>query len=153
MECNVQFISDLSDFIERILAILENEIDCQIFISGTFDNMVYKNILDKILKGSGLKNCKMIIPYVTSSGIISRAYINKICGQGGQVRLNSKFKNNIIVVGSNVFVLSFSSKYTKEVGLKSNFECCVQTNHSETVKNVCETFMAMWDKGLPLANA
>jgi hypothetical protein len=152
MEWSIQFISDLSEFIERILSMLESEIDCQVFISGTFDNKVYKDILDKILKAGNLENCKIIIPYVTSSGIISRSFIDKICEKGGQVRLNSKFKNNLIIVGSSAFILSFSSKYTKENGLKSNFECCVLTNYNETVNNVYETFMNAWDKGLPLTN-
>jgi hypothetical protein len=153
MKSSIQFITDLNKLKEEIFALLSSETDSDILISGTFDNLIYKHILDEILKNCAIKNCRIIIPYVTSSGIISRPYINKISNLGGQIRHNGKFKTNIIVIGKYVFILSFSSKFSKEYGIKSEFECCIETDDEGTLENIYDTFTNMWNKGLPLINS
>jgi hypothetical protein len=153
MENNVQFISDLSEFLQRVLVMINNGMDYEILISGTFDHSLFKEILDKLLENNKINKCKILIPYVMSSGIVSRGYMNKICKSGGEIRMNSKFRKNLIVVGKEVFVLSLSSQYVKDIGIKSNFECAVQTDDSKTVNGICETFEKIWDKGLPIVNA
>ncbi|MEG0771891.1 hypothetical protein [Clostridium sp.] len=148
---NTQFVDSLENFM-KILAMALAEKDIRVLVSGTFDNIVYKTILDKILNSSHIRDCKIIIPLVTSSGVISRSYINKICNNGGNIRINSQFRKNIVVIGNKAFVLSFSGKYNKQYGIKTHFECCIQTDEVEVVEKICESFMIGWQDSLPLVN-
>lgn len=148
---NTQFVDSLDNFM-AILAMALKANNIKILISGAFDNVIYKTILDKILNSCHIKECKIIIPFVTSSGVISRAYINKICNSGGNIRINSQFRKNIIVIGDKAFVLSFSGKYNKQYGMKAHFECCIQTDEVHVVEKICESFMVGWQESLPLMN-
>lgn len=145
------FIDNLEFFMKRLILTLD-EVDREVFISGSLENIIYKTILDSILNSKQGKNCSIIIPFVTSSGIISRNYINKIIANGGHVRINSQFRKDIIIIGNNAFILSFSSKYNKQSGIKTYFESCIQTDNEEVVEMVCESFMSGWKDSLPLGN-
>jgi hypothetical protein len=146
-----QYIGEIAEFTELVMYLLESEINLQILISGTFDNGVYKDILDMVLKNRRVKNCRLIIPYVTSSGAISRPYINKISENGGQVRINSQFKKSLLVIGRFAFLLSFSSKYYSSYGLKTKFEYSMLTDDVNTVQTIQKDFIDMWNESLPLA--
>jgi hypothetical protein len=146
-----QFVDSLENFM-KVLTVTLEEKDIKIFVSGTFDNIIYKTILDKIINSCHSKDCKIIIPFVTSSGIISRSYINKICNNGGNVRINSQFRKNIIIIGNKAFVLSFSGKYNKQYGIKTHFECCIQTDEVAVVEKIRGSFMNGWQDSLPLVN-
>lgn len=147
MENHIQFIADLNDFFQILLVTIDSKIHNQILISGTFEHPLFKRILDRLLKTNNIKNSKVLIPYVSSSGTLSRNYINKISGSGGEIRMNSTFKKNLIVIDKEVFIISLSSKYTKDI-IKSNFECAVQTNDKKTVNYICEIFEKIWIKSL-----
>lgn len=152
MENSTIFINDFDSLNEKILYILDNEDDSEVLVSGVFDNFSYKKILNTVLSSKKTRKNKIIIPYISGSGIISRAYINKICVSKSELRANSQFKNNIIVVGNHVFVLSFSYKHDKEYGVKTIFECCILTNDPNAVEATRNSFQAAWDKGFPLSN-
>jgi hypothetical protein len=145
-----QYIGELADFTELIMYLLESEINLQILISGAFDNVIYKDILDMVLRFRKAKNCRLIIPYVTSSGVISRPYINKISENGGQIRINSQFKKNLLVIGRYVFLISFSNKYNSSYGVKTKFEYSIITDQVSVVNAIQNDFMDMWNESLPL---
>ena len=146
-----RFIENLNEFIEALNVALENQ-DIEVIVSGAFDNRIYKTILDKVIDNSNVKDCKIIIPFINSSGIISRAYINKVYRSGGNFRVNSQFRKSFIVIGNQVFVLSFSTKYNSQEGIKSYFECCIQTEEPEIVEKICKSFMNKWEQSVPLVN-
>lgn len=146
-----QYISNLSEFMELIMHLLESEINLQILISGTFENVLYKDILDMILKYKKVKNCRLIIPYITSSGAISRHYINKLSSEGGQVRINSHFKKSLLVIGEYALLLSFSHKYHSSYRVRTKFECGVLTDDINIVEAIKNDFMNKWNESLPLA--
>jgi hypothetical protein len=149
--CNcIQYIDDIELFVQRIQALLKEEEHATILVAGNFDNLAYKQLLDKLLISRHIKNCKIVIPYVTNSGIISRSYINRIFNNGGEIRINSKFRNNLIVIGRHAFILSFSCKYNKEYGTKTYFECCVETNAPEAVDKIKSTLLSLWIESLPI---
>lgn len=153
MENTIQFISDLNNFINLVLSMLDNIGDADILIAGIFDGLVFRDILNRILAIKNLNRCKIIIPYISKTGIASRNYTNKIMDNGGEVRLNSRFNNNLIVIGNNAFVLSFSQKYNSGYGLKSSFQNCIATNYDSAVNEIKEVFMNNWHNSLPLSNA
>lgn len=153
MENNIQFVTDLGEFLQRVLLAIDSELNYQILISGTFDHSLFKVILDNILQNDKIKKCKVLIPYIGNYGVVSRGYINKISHAGGEIRMNSTFKKSLIVIGKEVFILSLSSKYMKDIVIKSNFECAVHTDDIKTVNNIYETFENVWDKSLPIVNA
>jgi len=153
MESNIQFVTNLKEFIQMVLTTLNNENDYQILISGTFDHSLFKEIIDNLIVNKKIDKCKVLTPYVSSNGIVSRSYINKISNSGGEVRINSIFKKNLIVIGKEVFILSLSSKYIKDLGIKSHFECAVQTNDGKTVNFIYDIFEKMWDKSMPIEKA
>lgn len=148
---NTQFIDNIDQFIQVVMVALEN-IGVEILISGVFDNETYKKIFDNIINNSNIKDCKIIIPYVTSSGIISRMYINKLFKNGSKVRINSQFRKNLIVIGKHAFVLFFSPKYNKQDGVKFQFEYCMQTEEQEVVEKIRESFVDKWQYSIPLVN-
>lgn len=152
MENNIKFVTDLGEFLQSVLATINSEVHYQILISGTFDHPLFKEILNKLLGNEKIDKCKILIPYVSSSGVISRGFISKISDSGGEIRMNSMFRKNLIVIGKEAFILSLSSKYMKDLAVKSNFECAVQTDDSKTVNYICETFQKVWDKSLPISN-
>jgi hypothetical protein len=132
---------------------LENIGDTDIFIAGTFDSFAYREILNRLLNINNLSKCKMIIPYISKNGIASRTFTNKIIIKGGEVRLNSRFNNNLIIIDNNAFVLSFNQKYNPGYGMKSSFESCILTNADKVINDVKEIFMNNWHNSLPLNNA
>jgi hypothetical protein len=132
---------------------LDNISDVDILIAGTFDSLAYRDILNRIITISNLNKCKMIIPYVSKNGIASRTYTNEIINNGGEVRLNSRFNNNLIVIGNHAFVINFNQKYNPGYGMKSSFESCILTNFDNAVNDVKKVFMNNWHNSLPLNNA
>ncbi|WP_069998050.1 hypothetical protein [Cellulosilyticum sp. I15G10I2] len=94
----------------------------------------------------------MIIPYITNSGIISRSYINKVSQKDVDFRVNSQFRKSLIVIGNQVFLLSFSAKYSKSDGLRSHFECCMQIDVTEVVSKILDHFNEKWQQSVPLVN-
>jgi hypothetical protein len=146
-----QYIGDLSEFLESVINLLKDDISMQIFISGAFDTALYKEIMDMLLKFKKVNNCRLIIPYVTSTGAISRPYINKLSANGGQVRINSHYKKNLLVLGSHAFLLSFSNKYHSSYGFKTKFECSMLTEDGIAVQKIRDDFMSVWAESLPLA--
>lgn len=153
MENTIQFITDINSFIDLVLSMLENIGDTDIFIAGTFDSFIYRDILNKLVNINSLNKCKIIIPYISKNGIASRAFTNKIINRGGAVRLNSRFNNNLIVIGNNAFVLAFNQKYNPGYGMKSSFESCIVTNDNKVLNDITEVFMNNWHNSLPLNNA
>ncbi|MBU3142930.1 hypothetical protein [Clostridium sp. CF012] len=152
MGSNVQFITDLEDLLQIILITLNNENDYHILISGTFDHELFKKLLKTLVDKNKINKCKILMPYVSNSGILSRVYINKISKAGGEIRITSMFRKNLIVIGNQVFILSLSSRYLKDLGIKSNFECAIQTDDSNTINYINETFEKIWDKSLPIVS-
>lgn len=152
MGSNVQFITDLEDLAQRILITLNNENDYEILISGTFDHELFKDLLKTLAKDNKINKCKILMPYIGSTGILSRVYINKISNAGGEIRITSMFRKNLIVIGTQVFILSLSSRSLKDLGIKSNFECAVQTDDSNTINYINETFYKIWDKSLTIVS-
>ncbi|MBK5240021.1 hypothetical protein [Clostridium sp.] len=152
MGSKVQFITDLEDLEQRILTALNNENDYKILISGTFDHELFKKLLKLLVDNNNINKCRILMPYVSNSGILSRVYINKIGDVGGKIRITSMFRKNLIVIGTQVFILSLSSRYLKDLGVKSNFECAVQTDDSNIINSINETFEKVWDKSLPIMN-
>lgn len=153
MENTIQFIADLNSFINLALSMLDNLSDVDILIAGTFNSFVYRDILNRVIALNNLSRCKMIIPYISKNGMVSRTYTNRIIDNGGEVRLNSRFNNNILVIGDNAFVISFNQKYNPGYGMKSSFESCVVTNFSSAVNDIKNVFMNNWHNSLPLSNA
>lgn len=150
MGSKVQFITDLEDLIQRLLITLNNENDYPILISGTFDHELFKKLLKMLLDNNKINKCKILMPFVSNSGILSRVYINRICNAGGMIRITSMFRKNLIIIGTEVFILSLSSRYLKDLGIKSNFECAVHTDDSNTINYINEMFKEIWDKSLPI---
>ncbi len=152
MGSKVQFITDLEDLEQRILTTLNNQNDYTILISGTFDHELFKKLLKMLVDNNKINKCRILMPYVSNSGILSRVYINKISNLGGKIRITSMFRKNLIVIGTQVFILSLSARCLKDLGIKSNFECAVQTDDSNIIKSINETFQKVWDKSLPIVN-
>ncbi|MGK0465024.1 MAG: hypothetical protein ACJAX4_000295 [Clostridium sp.] len=153
MGSKVQFITDLEDLEQRILTTLNNQNDYEILISGTFDHNLFKKLLKMLVDNNKINKCRILIPYVGNSGILSRVCINKISNVGGKIRITSMFRKNLIVIGTQVFILSLSSRCLKDLGIKSNFECAVQTDDSNTINSINETFEKVWDNSLPIVDA
>jgi hypothetical protein len=152
MGSKIQFITDLEDLEQRILTTLNNQNDYKILISGTFDHELFKKLLKILVDNNKINKCRILMPYVSNSGILSRVYINKICNVGGNIRITSLFRKNLIVIGTQVFILSLSSRCLKDLGIKSNFECAVQTDDSNIINSINEAFEKAWDKSLPIVN-
>ena len=152
MGSNVQFINDLDDLVQKILIALNTENDCEILISGTFDHELFKKLLSILMDNNKINKCKILMPYISNSGVLSRVHINKISRAGGYIRITNMFRKNLIVIGNQVFILSLSSRYLKDLGIKSNFECAVQTDDSHTNNYVNEIFGEIWDKSLPIVS-
>lgn len=150
MESCVQYIENLEEFKECIDEVINAENDCRILIAGTFENEVYKEVVEKALMSGKIRASRIIIPMVGKNGLVSRNYINKICSVGGQIKLNSKYKNNIIIIGNYAFIISFSSKYSSDTGIRYNFECCIVTNELHTVEKIGSKFDDIWNHSLPL---
>lgn len=150
MENTIQFIADLNSFINIVLSMLDNISDVDILIAGTFDSFAYRDILNRIVALNNLSKCKMIIPYISKNGIVSRTYTNKIIDDGGEVRLNSRFNNNLLVIGDTAFVITFNQKYKPGYGMKISFESCVVTNFNEAVETIKKVFMNNWHNSLPI---
>jgi hypothetical protein len=150
MESCIHYIENLEEFKGYVSDVLRIENDYQMLIAGTFDNEVYKEVVEKALVNGTIKNSKIIIPMVGKNGLVSRSYINKICSVGGQIKINSKYKNNIIVIGGYAFIISFSSKYSSDTGIKFTFECCIATNEHCTVEKIKNKFNEIWNYSLPL---
>jgi len=83
---------------------------------------------------------------------MSRQYINKLCKVSGNIRSNSQFRSNLIVIGNVAFILNFSAKYHKEEGMKYNFECAIKVENLDTVSDIRNSFMEKWNHSLPLVN-
>lgn len=152
MENTIQFIADLNSFINLVLSMLENISDVDVLISGTFDSVAYRDILNGIIAINNLNKCKMIIPYISKNGVISRTYTNKIIDNGGEVRLNSRFNNNLLIIGDTAFTITFNQKYKPGYGMKSSFESCIVTNFNNTVNDIKSFFMNNWHNSLPINN-
>ncbi|MCJ7691676.1 MAG: hypothetical protein MUO60_20525, partial [Clostridiaceae bacterium] len=131
---------------------LNNQNDYKILITGTFDHELFKKLLKLLVDNNKIKKCRILMPYISCSGILSRVYIKKISNVGGKIRLTSVFRKNLIVIGTQVFILSLSARCIKELGIKSNFECAVQTDDSNIINSINETFDNVWDKSLPIEN-
>lgn len=151
MDKVIFYIDDVEELKEYIKSLLNKEVISEVLISGTFDNEVYQEIIERVLITDYIKKAKIIIPMVGRNGIVSRSYINKICSSGGHMKISSKYKNNIVVVGDYALVLSFSSKYYHDGSTKVNFESCVATNDGEVVKKIIVKFNDIWKHSLPLA--
>ena len=152
MGSKVQFITESEDLIQRILTTLNKENDYQILISGTFDHELFKKLLKILIVNNKINKCRILMPYVSNSGILSRVYINKICNAGGNIRITSMYRKNLIVIGTQVFILSLSARCIKDLGIKNNFECAVQTDDSNIINSINETFEKIWGKSLPIIN-
>lgn len=149
---STEYFADVNQFINSISNMIQSNSNSEIFISGEFDNMVYREILNKIRNCTNLKACKIIIPYIPRHGVISRPNLNKICQAGCQVRINSRFNKNVILIGENAAVISLGHKYTKENGIKNYFSCSMVTNDSNAVEKIKKTFMNAWHGSMPLVN-
>jgi len=152
MESKVQFITESEDLVQRILTTLNKENDYKILISGTFDHELFKKLLKILVDNNKINKCRILMPYVSNSGILSRVYINKICNAGGKIRITSMYRKNLIVIGTQVFILSLSARCIKDLGIKNNFECAVQTDDSNIINSINETFEKVWGKSLPIIN-
>jgi len=148
-EC-VQFISDQEQFKDAISSLLKNPAHREIFISGIWGKFIYRDIINKIIDNNYSDRCRIIIHHITDDKGIRNPHINQICKLGGKVRVNSKFSNCIVIIGDNVFIVSFTYKYDKEQGLKINFGCSMYTNHDETLKEIKEVLNHEWDRSFPL---
>lgn len=151
MQSSAVFISDLVQLKEQILSILAVENNSEVLLSGMFDNFSLKEILDSVLSSKNTSNYKIIIPYILGRGIMSRAYINKVCMSKNELRINSRFKPNLLVIGNHAFILSFSYRYNKQCGMKMFFECCVMTDDSTAVEDIKKVFQSAWDEGFSLS--
>jgi len=148
---DTKFITEQNQLLD-ILTLTLVDTKLEILISGNFDNIIYKKLFDTILKSNNLRECKIIIPYISSTGIMSRQYINKLCKVSGNIRSNSQFRSNLIVIGNVAFILNFSAKYHKEEGMKYNFECAIKVENLDTVSDIRNSFMEKWNHSLPLVN-
>ncbi|NLZ48071.1 MAG: hypothetical protein GX895_04655 [Clostridiales bacterium] len=143
----IDHVEELKEYIEKLL---RKEAVSEVLISGTFDNEVYQEIIERTLITDNIKKSKIIIPMVGRNGIVSRNYINKICSAGGHMKINSKYRSNIVVIGNYALILSFSSKHYHNGTIKVNFEYCVVTNDEEVVKKITNKFNDIWNYSLPL---
>lgn len=150
MDSNIEYIDKLEELKSFINSLLISENDYRVWVAGTFDNEVYKDIIEMVLNKGCTKNLQIIIPMVGKNGLVSRSYINKICSAGGEIKINSKFKNNIVIIGRHIFVISFSNNYSANNGMKITFECCVATNEVSTVAKISNRFIDIWNHSLPL---
>lgn len=153
MESNIHFVTDLVEFLQTVLVTINSEFHNQIFICGTFDHSLFKIITDMLLEHNKINTCKILIPHIASTGIASRSYINKLSNFGGEIRLNSTFRKNLVVIGKDAFILSLSSRYVQGQVIKSNFDCAVHTNDIKTVNHIYELFEEIWGKSLPILSA
>lgn len=146
----ILYIDQVEELKEYINNLLNTEEVSEVLILGTFDNEIYQAIIESALETENIKKAKIIIPMVGRNGIVSRNYINKICTAGGHMKINSKYRNNMVVIGGYALILSFSSKYYHDGSSKLNFESCIVTNDEEVVKKVSIKFNDIWNYSLPL---
>jgi len=144
------FIDEIEELKEYIKGLLSEDSETEVLISGTFDNEVYQEIIERMLLTDNIKKSKIIIPMVGRNGVVSRSYITKICSSGGHMKINSKYRNNIVVIGDYALILSFSSRHYHDGGIKAHFESCVVTNDKKVVEKIINKFVNIWNYSLPL---
>ncbi|KPU45722.1 hypothetical protein OXPF_09550 [Oxobacter pfennigii] len=151
MEGLIQYISDINQFKEAVLSILGDSIVPEILISGIYTRMILGDIIDKIIEMNNGDKCKIIISNIINREGLSKSQIRKLYTQGGKIKINSNASNNIIIIGNNAFVLSYSYKYNRENGPRTSFESCILTDCSSVVDKVKEVFLEKWGRSFPLA--
>jgi thymidine kinase len=150
MENAIFFIDQIEELRDYVKELLRKETINEILISGRFDNEVYQEIIDSVLLTDKINKLKIIIPMVGRKGVVSRSYINKICRTGGHMKINSKYRNNIVIIGEYTLIISFCSKHHHNSFNKLNFESCVVTNAKEVVEKITNKFNQIWKHSLAL---
>lgn len=150
MEGYVQYISELDQFRDSVFSALESPAHSEVLISGTYDRVTYETVVNKIIQNNYAGKCRIIVPYISGNKGLSKTSINQIYKLGGAIKVNSSFNNSFVIIGQNLFIVSFSYKYNREKRLKSFFEGCVSTNNESTVEKLRGIFNDKWSQGFPL---
>jgi hypothetical protein len=148
-EC-VQFFSQSGDFLDILFVMLGNTAFQEILISGTWDGVTYRQIVDKVMSSSYANKVRMIIPNILNKGTLSRPMINKIIRSGGRISINNSFSNNMIIIGGSAFIASYSYKRSFESENKHYFESCIFTDCENTVNEIKKSVEYKWNKSYPL---
>jgi len=149
MSGHVQFIFDQDRLKHLLLSAIENYDGNEILLSGYWDSMIYKKIIEKILQNCSCHNCKIIIPSISKNKPISGVDIDRIIGFGGKINVDSNNNSNFFIIGHDAFILS-SSRNTGRRTSKNRFEYCIYARSEEVTGQIKRLFDMMWSRSFPL---
>ena len=121
---------------------LKNQPNGEVLISGSWCKPMYEEMIQAVLNHASNCSYKVIVPHVRLTGSIPLNLIKKIPDRGGQVRINSGFTNNLLLINDCVFVLSFTSRLGKLNDISTTFECALRVNEAYAVEQIKNTFIA-----------
>jgi hypothetical protein len=150
METSVVFLPTIEKFNNIAIPMIESKEYKEILISGIWNKAAYEEVLKTIIKNGSAHKCNILVPNMKLDKVLPVALINQINKQKGQVKINGQFNNNLLIIDKNVFILSFSFKYSKDNTIKIYFECGMFISQSDIADEVRDNFKAMWNKGLCL---
>lgn len=136
----VRYISSKQKLIHTVEALLNDNSELDIMVSGVWTKSLHESIIELIIDKTCCSNCKVIIPRLLFKGDISLTLLRNLCKAGGQVRVNNSLTNNLLLMGGYLFILSFSSRLNSLNMLNTAFECAVMTDNGEIVSEIKEHF-------------
>lgn len=148
MAGKVNYFSTKEQLIESVKELLAGSPRPDIMISGVWTKSLYDDIVQLIIDKQCCGSCKVLIPKLLFKGDISLTRLRDICKSDGQVRVNNSVTNNLLLIDSYAFILSFSSRLNSLDMLNINFECAIMTDDNEIVTRLKSQLNNTFEKSI-----
>jgi hypothetical protein len=140
MGSKVRYISSKQQLIGTVEALLNDNSELDIMISGVWSKSLHESIIELIIEKKYSSTCGVIIPRLLFKGDLSLTLLRNLCKAEGQVRVNNSLTNNLLFIGEYVFILSFTSKLNSMNMMNTTFECAVMIDDGEIVNQLKAQF-------------
>lgn len=149
MSSTIRYIETQQQLLDSVEALLDSNPKPDIYISGIWTKALHERVLTIIHEKHCSSYCRIIIPKLLFKGDMSLTLLRSICKSDGQVRVNNSVTNNLLLIGGNAFILSFSSRLNSLNILKTNFECAIMTDAEEVVQKLKSQFNNSFENSVP----
>jgi hypothetical protein len=149
MENNICYISSKQQLVDTVSAMLKDSQKHDIMISGVWNRSLHENIIQMIIEENCCSSCKVIIPKLVFKGDISLSLLRNVCKAEGQVKINNSVTNNLLLIDSYAFILSFSSRLNSLNILNTTFECAVLIKDEMSVGTIRAQLSDAFNNSIP----
>ena len=147
MTSSVLYLPTIDSLFRQLEDILSWDSKPNIYISGNMSKEIYRGITEIVNDRKYFEFCKVVIPRMLTNKDGLNVPVKKFVESGGQVRINSNFHKEFIVVDSYALLLSFSKRVDKSKEIQCFYENSIITNDVTTVGIIKSTLEDAFSRG------